>query len=85
MAGVTAYRALFSRAKLQKGENVLITGIGGGVALMAAQLAEAAGANVFFTTGSDDKLENALALGFKGESTTEMKIGWKILQRYAVI
>ena len=25
------------------------------------------------------------ALGFKGESTTEMKIGWKILQRYAVI
>ncbi|MFN8318501.1 MAG: zinc-binding dehydrogenase [Saprospiraceae bacterium] len=66
VAGVTAYRALFSRAKLQKGENVLITGIGGGVALMAAQLAEAAGANVFFTTGSDDKLENALALGFKG-------------------
>jgi len=66
VAGVTAYRALFSRAKLQKGENVLITGIGGGVALMAAQLAAAAGANVFFTTGSDEKLQTAFALGFKG-------------------
>ncbi|RZK53772.1 MAG: alcohol dehydrogenase, partial [Hymenobacter sp.] len=38
LAGLTAYRAAFVRAQLQPGERVLITGIGGGVALTAAQL-----------------------------------------------
>src|SRR5207244_8932206 len=35
LAGLTAYRAVFSRAKLQRGERVLISGVGGGVALFA--------------------------------------------------
>ena len=43
LAGLTAYRALFSRARLQPGEKVLITGIGGGVALFALQFALAHG------------------------------------------
>jgi zinc-binding alcohol dehydrogenase/oxidoreductase len=41
LAGLTAYRGLFSRAGLQAGEKILITGIGGGVALFALQFAVA--------------------------------------------
>ncbi len=66
LAGLTAYRALISRAQLKKGEKVLITGIGGGVALFAAQFAIAAGADVYVTSGSDEKIEKALKMGIKG-------------------
>jgi NADPH:quinone reductase-like Zn-dependent oxidoreductase len=41
LAGVTAYRAVFSRGRLKAGEKILITGIGGGVALFALQFAKA--------------------------------------------
>lgn len=47
-------------------ENVLITGIGGGVALCAMQFALAAGAKVFVTSGSDEKIQKAIALGAHG-------------------
>ncbi len=63
LAGLTAWRVLFTRCKLKSGEKVLITGIGGGVALMALQLATAAGATVFVTSGSDEKIDKAVALG----------------------
>ena len=66
LAGLTAYRALFSRAGLQPGERVLITGVGGGAALFALQYAVAAGAKVFVTSGSDDKLKRAVELGASG-------------------
>lgn len=66
LAGLTAWRTLFSRCKLKAGEKVLITGIGGGVALMALQLATAAGATVFVTSGSDEKIEKAVLLGAAG-------------------
>lgn len=66
LAGLTAYRVLFSRCRLQAGERVLITGIGGGVALMACQLALAAGAEVFVTSGSEEKIQRAIQLGAKG-------------------
>jgi NADPH:quinone reductase-like Zn-dependent oxidoreductase len=66
LAGLTAYRALFSRAQLQKNERVLISGVGGGVALLACQLAIAAGAEVYVTSGSAEKIEQAIALGAKG-------------------
>lgn len=66
VAGVTAYRALFTRAQLMQGEHVLVTGLGGGVALMAALMAKAHGAKVFFTTGSNEKLQKGLQLGFDG-------------------
>lgn len=65
IAGVTAYRALFSRAQLRPGEKVFITGIGGGVALMALQFAVAAGAIVYVSSGSQEKLDKAIALGAK--------------------
>jgi NADPH:quinone reductase-like Zn-dependent oxidoreductase len=66
LAGLTAYRALFSRAQVQKNERVLISGVGGGVALLACQFAIAAGAEVFVTSGSAEKIDQAIALGAKG-------------------
>lgn len=66
LAGVTAYRALFTRAALQKGEKVLITGIGGGVAVIALQMAVAAGASVYVTSGSNEKIAQAKLLGAAG-------------------
>jgi zinc-binding alcohol dehydrogenase/oxidoreductase len=66
LAGVTAYRALFSRTKLNKGEKVLVTGAGGGVALFAIQFALAAGAEVYVSSGSDEKIQRAMALGAHG-------------------
>jgi zinc-binding alcohol dehydrogenase/oxidoreductase len=63
LAGLTAYRAVFTRAKLKKDENMLIAGIGGGVALFALQFAVAAGANVFVTSGSAEKIRRAIKMG----------------------
>lgn len=66
LAGLTAYRALFSRCQLQPGERVLISGIGGGVALFACQFALAVGAEVFVTSSSPQKIETAVSLGAQG-------------------
>ncbi len=66
LAGLTAYRVLFTRCRLQAGEKVLITGVGGGVALIACQMAIAAGAEVYVTSGSDEKIQKAVALGALG-------------------
>lgn len=66
LAGLTAYRALFSRAQVKQGERVLISGIGGGVALFALQFALAAGAEVWVTSSSPAKIARAAELGAKG-------------------
>jgi NADPH:quinone reductase-like Zn-dependent oxidoreductase len=66
LAGLTAYRALFARAALRAGERVLISGIGGGVALFALQFAVAAGAEVWVTSSSPEKIARATRLGAKG-------------------
>ena len=66
LAGLTAWRALFARGGLSAGETVLVTGIGGGVALLALQFALAAGATVYVTSGSADKLLQARTLGAAG-------------------
>lgn len=66
MGGLTAFRALFRKGELKGGQNVLISGFGGGVAQFAFLFAKAAGANVYVTSGSSDKLEKALKLGAKG-------------------
>lgn len=63
LATLTAWRMLVTRAKLVAGENVLIQGIGGGVAVAALQIAKARGARVWVTSGSDEKLAKAAALG----------------------
>lgn len=66
LAGLTAWRALFTRAQLKGGERVLITGVGGGAALFALQFAVAAGAQVWVTSGSNEKLARAKTLGAAG-------------------
>ncbi len=63
LATLTAWRMLVTRAQLQPGEQVLIQGIGGGVALAALQIAKQRGARVWVTSGSDEKLARAAALG----------------------
>ncbi|MDH3650328.1 MAG: zinc-binding dehydrogenase [Saprospiraceae bacterium] len=63
LAGLTAYRALFTRGCLRKGQTLLITGIGGGVASTALQFALAVGAIVAVTSGSQAKIDKAISLG----------------------
>lgn len=59
----TAYRMLVTKAAVQRGEWVLVWGIGGGVATAAFQVAKALGARVIATSSSDDKLARAAGLG----------------------
>jgi NADPH:quinone reductase-like Zn-dependent oxidoreductase len=66
LGGLTGYRALFAQGQLQKGQKVLITGIGGGVATLMMQMVFASGAELFVTSGSNEKIEKALNLGAKG-------------------
>lgn len=66
LAGLTAYRVLFSRCQLKPGEKVLISGIGGGAALFAFQFAIAAGAEVWVTSSSEEKINEAMKMGAKG-------------------
>ncbi len=63
LAGLTAYRAVFTQGQLQAGETVLISGIGGGVATFALQFAVLAGARVVVTSSSQEKMARAIKLG----------------------
>lgn len=62
-AYMTAWRMVFGKSPLQPNETVLIHGVGGGVALAALQLAALSGATAIVTSGSDEKLAKAKALG----------------------
>jgi NADPH:quinone reductase-like Zn-dependent oxidoreductase len=63
LSTLTAWRMLVTRARVLPGEHVLIWGIGGGVALACLQIAKLLGAHVTVTSGSDEKLARARALG----------------------
>ena len=60
---ITAYRMLFTRGRMRPGEWVLITGIGGGLALSLFQLARPVAGRLFVTSSSRSKLERALEMG----------------------
>lgn len=66
LAGLTAYRALFSVGGLEAGESVLVLGAGSGVSTIAVQLAAQAGARVLVTSSSEEKLARARELGAAG-------------------
>ena len=63
LATLTAWRMVVSRAQVRNTDQVLIRGIGGGVALASLQIAKARGARVWVTSGSDAKLARAHTLG----------------------
>ena len=75
LAGLTVWRALFTRARLQAGETILVTGVGGGAAAFALQFAIAAGAKVWVTSGSAGKLARAKDLGAIGGANYR-EAGW---------
>jgi NADPH:quinone reductase-like Zn-dependent oxidoreductase len=60
---LTAWRMLITRARLQRGEDVLVLAAGSGVGQAAVQIAVLHGARVIATAGSVEKLEQARALG----------------------
>ncbi|QRN99057.1 NAD(P)-dependent alcohol dehydrogenase [Archangium violaceum] len=62
IAAVTAWHVLFGVGRVRPGDTVLVEGTGG-VSLFALQLARLAGARVLVTSGSDEKLARAKALG----------------------
>lgn len=63
LVGVTAFRALFTRAGLRAGESLLVLGAGGGVATTAVRLGSGAGATVCVTSSSEAKIERAREIG----------------------
>ena len=63
LATLTAWRMLVSRARVQAGEDVLIWGIGGGVAIAALQICKEIGARTWVVSSSNEKLERARQLG----------------------
>lgn len=60
---ITAYRMLFTQGGLKPGESLLITGIGGGLAVSLLQLARPVAGRIFVTSSSNDKIEAAMKLG----------------------
>ena len=79
LTGLTAWRALVSKAGERNSGNgaaVLITGIGGGVALMALRFAVARGALVFVTSSSQEKIQKAVELGAAG-GVSYKEEGWE--------
>ena len=61
-AGVTAWNAVMNICEIGPGSRVLIEG-SGGVSVFALQFAKLAGAKVFATSSSDDKLKRLQELG----------------------
>lgn len=77
LTGLTAWRATMVKSGNAKpGKNILITGIGGGVAIMALLFAVAAGANVYVSSGSQEKIDRAKTMGAKGGINYKEK-GWE--------
>jgi NADPH:quinone reductase-like Zn-dependent oxidoreductase len=66
LAGLTAYRAVMTRAGAGPDDLVVVTGIGGGVALFALAIARLQGARVVVTSSSEAKRARARELGAEG-------------------
>ena len=57
LAALTAWRALVERGRIQPGDRVLVTGIGGGVAQFAAQFVHALNGKLAITSSTSEKLQ----------------------------
>jgi zinc-binding alcohol dehydrogenase/oxidoreductase len=66
LGGLTAYRAFMTKCKPVRGDKVLISGIGGGVATMAFLFSMALGLETYVTSGAEEKIEKAVQMGATG-------------------
>lgn len=66
LAGLTAFRATIKKGGVIARKSVLVTGAGGGVSQFAIPFAVASGAEVYVTSGSDEKIERVKEMGVKG-------------------
>ena len=63
LAAITAMQMVKRKGRVKRGDKVLVVGAGGGVAVMAVQIAKAMGAWVCATTGGADKVAKVKKLG----------------------
>ena len=69
LAGLTAWRSVVTQAEVNSGDKVLITGAGSGVSTFAILWCLNLGADVYVTSSSQEKIDNAKRLGVtKGEN-----------------
>ncbi|WP_420387255.1 zinc-binding dehydrogenase [Roseivirga sp.] len=66
LGGLTAFRAVFHHGQCVKDQHVLISGVGGGVAQFAFLFAKYTGAQVWVTSGSQEKITECIRLGAQG-------------------
>ncbi|OQV03576.1 hypothetical protein CLAIMM_08601 [Cladophialophora immunda] len=78
LTGLTAWRAVMTKCTqhVGLGKKILVTGIGGGVALMALEFARTVGTEVFVTSGSLEKIEAAKTRGAVG-GVIYRETGWE--------
>ncbi len=77
LAGVTALRML-ERAGVRRHDRVLIVGVGGGVSSMAMSLSKALGADIFVTSRSEEKINQAIELGAQAGFDSASEFGNEI-------
>lgn len=66
LAGLTAFRSIFTHGEIKKESTVLISGVGGGVAQFAFLFAKAVDSQVFVTSGNNEKIQKILDAGATG-------------------
>lgn len=82
LAALTAWRMCVTRAQVRAGDEVLIWGIGGGVALASMLICKARGARVWVTSSSAEKLERARSLGAdEALNHSETDVGREVRRR----
>lgn len=77
LAGLTAFRACFTKGEVKEGSKVLVTGIGGGVAQFALSFCKAVKADVYVTSSSNVKISDAVSAGAKGGFNYKTEKWWK--------
>ena len=83
LAGLTAWRAVVTQAEVKAGQTVLVTGAGSGVSTFAIQWARAFGAEVYVTSGSEEKIEKAKSIGAVGGISYKQEEYHKVLRKQA--
>jgi NADPH:quinone reductase-like Zn-dependent oxidoreductase len=81
IAAISAWEGLYNVGKVKSGDTVLLLGTGG-VSIFGLQFAKASGARVIITSGSDEKLDKARALGADYTINYKNDLNWhqKVLE-----